>query len=173
MTGLTGSRLALAVALIATALAVELAVLARLPLPGATPDLVLLVVVGMGLAWGPAPGAVLGFSAGLALDLVPPADHPVGVWAMVLCLIGYGAGLAQDEAERSAFVPLLVVAVASLVSTLLFAGIGALTGNPRVSWPLVTEIVPTAVLYDVALTPFVVSVVMALARRVDSAPTHR
>lgn len=173
MSGLTGTRLALAVALLGTALAIELAVLAPLPLPGATPDLVLLVVVALALAWGPQPGAILGFAAGLALDLVPPADHPVGIWAFVLCLAGYAAGLATDEAERSALVPLLVVAVTSAGTTLLFAGISSLTGDPRVTWALVAQVVPTAVLYDVALAPFVVPAVMALARRVDPEPVHR
>ena len=40
-------------------------------------------------------------AAGLVLDLVPPADHEVGRWALVLTLVGYLAGLARDETRRS------------------------------------------------------------------------
>ena len=69
----------LAVVLVVTALALELTVLARLPLPGGTPDLLLLVVVTFGLVHGPVTGMFVGFGAGLALDLVPPSDGPVGL----------------------------------------------------------------------------------------------
>ena len=58
-------------------------------------------------------GLVCGFAAGLAADLVPPADHEVGRWALVLTLVGYLAGLGRDSSRRSAFVPLVVVAVAA------------------------------------------------------------
>jgi hypothetical protein len=32
--------------------------------------------------------AVLGFVAGLLLDLVPPADHEAGRWALALVVVG-------------------------------------------------------------------------------------
>jgi rod shape-determining protein MreD len=166
------SRVVLAVALVATALVLQVSVLPRLPLPGATPDLVLLCVVGLALAGGPLTGAVVGFGSGLALDLAPPADHAIGRWALVLCLVGYAAGLAEDESDRSAFAPLLVVAAAAAGAAVLFAGLGALLGDPRVGWGPLLEVLPTAVLYDVALAPFVVSGVIALSRRVAPEPTY-
>lgn len=161
------SRVVVAAALVTVALALQVTFLARLPLPGATPDLVLLVVVGLALSFGPAFGLGVGFGAGLATDLVPPADHEVGRWAFVLTIIGYLAGLAQAETRRSAFVPLAVVAAAGAGSVLLYAGLGALMDDPNVTWPAVTRLLPTAVLYDVVLSAFAVPAVLALTRRAE------
>jgi rod shape-determining protein MreD len=166
-------RVFFAALLLVVSLAVQLAVLARLPLPGATPDLVLLAVVSLALAPGPGFGLVAGFAAGLSNDLVPPADHAVGRWALVLTVVGYFAGLAQGEARRSAFVPLFVVAVSGAASVLLYAGLGALIDDPHITWQAVTEILPTAVLYDVVLSAFVVPAVLRLSDRFEPDPLVR
>jgi rod shape-determining protein MreD len=166
-------RVVFAVLLLVVALALQLAVLARLPLPGATPDLLLLAVVSLALAHGPGFGLVAGFAAGLASDLVPPADHAVGRWALVLTLVGYFAGLAQGETRRSAFVPLFVVAISAAASVLLYAGLGALINDPHITWRAVSEILPTAVLYGVVLSAFVVPAVLRLADRFEPDPMVR
>ena len=163
-------RAAVAVLLVVVALALQVTLLSRLPLPGATPDLVLLVVVGLALAEGPAVGLATGFGAGLAVDLVPPADHEVGRWALVLTLLGYLAGLAQAETRRSAFVPIAVVAATALGSVLLYAGLGALMDDPNVTWPAVNRLLPTAVVYDVVLAAFALPAILAIARRVHGEP---
>ena len=161
------SRAALAVALVIVAVALQVTLLSRLPLPGATPDLVLVLVVALALTHGPGFGLTTGFGAGLVVDLVPPADHEIGRWALVLALLGYAAGMAREETRRSAFVPVLVVAIAAGASVLIFAGLGVLISDPQVTWAAVSELVPTAVLYAVVLSPFVVSAVLALVRRVE------
>jgi rod shape-determining protein MreD len=166
-------RVFLGGALLVVALALQVTVLSRLPLPGATPDLLLLVVIGLALSHGPGFGVVAGFAAGLASDLVPPADHAVGRWAFVLTVLGYLAGLAKGETRRSAFVPLIVVAVAAGAGVLMYAGLGALAGDRHVTWLAVSEILPTAVLYDVVLSAFVVPGVLALADRVEPDPLAR
>lgn len=160
------ARVGLAAVLVLGALAVQLSLLARLRLPGATPDLLLLVVVSLALAYGPGFGMVTGFGAGLAADLVPPAAHEVGRWALVLTLVGYLAGAARDEARRSAFVPLAVAAAAGAASVLGYAALGALLADPAVTWPAVGALLPTAVLYDVLLGAFVLPGVLGLAHRV-------
>lgn len=162
------ARVAVAALLIAAALVAQVTLLSRLPLPGATPDLLLLVVVGLALSHGPAFGLTAGFGAGLAADLVPPADHEVGRWALVLTLVGYLAGLAHTEARRSALVPLVVVAVAAAASVLLYAGLGALMDDAHVTWPAVSRLLPTAVIYDVVLSAFAVPVILAVVRRVET-----
>ena len=161
------SRVAVAVALVVVALALQVTLLSRLPLPGATPDLVLLVVVGLALSHGPRFGLVLGFCAGLASDLVPPADHEIGRWAFVLTLVGYLAGATRDETRRSAFAPLAVVAAAGAGSVLLYAGMGALMDDTNVTWAAVTRLLPTAVLYDVVLSAFAIPAVFAVVRRTE------
>ncbi|MGH8937892.1 MAG: rod shape-determining protein MreD [Actinomycetes bacterium] len=173
MAELPSSRVALAAGVLLVALAVQVTFLSRLPLPGATPDLVLVAVVAFGLAHGPGFGLVSGFGVGLATDLVPPADHAIGRWALVLCVIGYLAGLLRAESRSSALVPLVVVGVAAAASVLMYAGLGLLIEDANVSWPAATRLVPTAVLYDVVLSPFVVSAVLGLVRRVEADPTFR
>jgi rod shape-determining protein MreD len=160
-------RVALTAVLVVVAIALQVTFLSRLPLPGATPDLVLLVVVATALSGGPTVGLLTGFAAGLAVDLVPPADHEVGRWAFVLTLVGYLAGLAQAETRRSAFVPLAVVATAAAGSVLLYAGLGALLDDPNVTWSAVTRLLPTAVVYDVVLSAFAVPAVLALSGRLE------
>jgi rod shape-determining protein MreD len=163
-------RIVVAVGLLVVALAGQVTMLTRLPLPGATPDLVLVTVVALALAYGPAFGLVAGFGAGLATDLVPPADGAIGRWAFVLTLVGYLAGLARVEIRRSAFVPLIVAAAAGALSVVGYALLAALSGDPHVTRAALVAVLPTAVLYDVVLSPFVVPAVLLLAERVEPDP---
>ena len=127
--------------------------LSRLPLPGATPDLLLLVVVGAGARLRARRRPGRGFGAGLAADLVPPADHAVGRWALVLSR----HRLPRRAGARRA--PALGVRAAGgrrgrrrAASVLLYAGLGALMDDPNVTWAAVRALLPTAVLYDVVLS---------------------
>ena len=171
------SRLALSGMLLVAALLVELSLLTRLPLPGATPDLVLLVVIALALAHGETAGMLLGFAAGLALDLVPPADGPAGRWALVLCLVGYLAGLARGAADRSPVLPWLLVALLAAASVGLYAGLGALFDDVRVAragfMSSLAQMLPTAVLYDLLLFPLVGYPVLVLSRRARRQMTPR
>src|SRR3954469_18972209 len=126
------NRIAFAGLLVVVALVFQVSVLARLHLPGAVPDLMLLVVVSLAPPSGPMGGSVVGFGPGLLSDLAPPADHAAGRYALVLCVIGYLAGLAKPENGRlrSATGPLGVVVAAAIGTTLLCAGVGALVGDP-------------------------------------------
>ena len=162
----------LAAALLLVALVVQISVLARLQLPGAVPDLLLLVVIGLSLVYGPRGGSLVGFSAGLLADLAPPSDHAIGRYAMVLCLIGYAAGLAKPDSRqlRSAVTPMAVVGTAAVMSTVLYAGVGSLVGDTAARHVGLIGLLVSAFVYDVLLAPFVVPAVMALARRFDGAP---
>jgi rod shape-determining protein MreD len=166
------NRILLSVVLLVIALAVQVTVLARLHLPGAVPDLVLLTVLGLALVFGHTGGALVGFGAGLLADLAPPADHAVGSYALVLCVIGYLAGLTKPETgqHRSATVPMIAVAVAAVSSTLLYVAVGALTGDTAVGVGGLSGLVVTAAVYDLLLAPFTVPLVMAAARRTERAP---
>lgn len=161
------NRMLLSAALVVVALVVQVTVLARLQLPGAVPDLLLLIVLALALVYGHTAGAVVGFVAGLLADIAPPSDHAVGRYALVLCLIGYAAGLTKPEGgqHRSATVPMLVVASAAIGSTLLYAGVGELVGDTAAREAGLSRLLVTATLYDLLLAPFVVPLVMSLARR--------
>lgn len=162
---MTFSRLILSSLLLLTAAVVQMTLVNRLPLPGAGPDLVLLVLIGLAVVVGPTAGASLGFAAGLVVDLMPPTATEVGRWALVLCLVGYLAGQVQVDARRSAVRVLGTVAALSAVSVVLYAGVGLLFDDPRITADVFVSTLVSAVLYDLLLAPFVIPGVMALARR--------
>ncbi|GGX50959.1 rod shape-determining protein MreD [Streptomyces minutiscleroticus] len=166
------NRMLLSATLVVVALVIQVSVLARLHLPGAVPDLVLLTVLGLALVYGHVGGALVGFAAGLLADLAPPADHAAGRYALVLCVIGYLAGLFKPDNGRlrSATGPMAVVAVAAIGSTLLYAGVGALVGDTAARHVGLGGLLLTATVYDLLLAPFVVPGIMALARRADNDP---
>lgn len=164
------NRMLLSTSLVIVALIVQVSVLSRLHLPGAVPDLLLLVVLGLAMVYGHTAGALIGFGTGLLADIAPPADHAVGRYALVLCLVGYAAGLTKPESgrHRSATLPMLVVATGAVASTLLYAGVGALVGDAAVGGLL--TLLATAVLYDLLLAPFTVPLIMTMARRSEPDP---
>jgi rod shape-determining protein MreD len=155
-----------------TALLVQTGIVNPLNLPIGHPDLVVLCVVALALVAGPTWGAVLGFAVGLAADVVPPADHAVGRLAMAYALVGYAAGLLEDVEERSAVTTVAVVAVASAAVVLVFAGVGAILGDPRIDAGSVANSLVATILYDVILAPFVVPLVSGAARRAEPVTTY-
>ncbi|MEU3557591.1 rod shape-determining protein MreD [Streptomyces fragilis] len=166
------NRILLSGTLVVVALVIQISVLARLQLPGAVPDLLLLTVLGLALVYGHTGGALIGFTAGLLADLAPPADHAAGRYALVLCVVGYLVGLARPDNGRlrTAVGPMAVVVAAAVGSTLLYAGVGALVGDTAARDVGLGSLAFTAALYDLLLTPFVVPGVMALARRAENDP---
>lgn len=166
------NRILLSTLLVVVALITQVSVLARLNLPGAVPDLLLLVVLGLALVYGHTSGALIGFGAGLLADFAPPADHAAGRYALVLCVIGYLAGLAKPETGqlRSATGPMLVVVAGAIGSTLLYAGVGSLVGDDAGGHAGLAKLLFTAALYDLLLAPFTVPLIMAIARRTDHDP---
>lgn len=166
------NRILLSATLVVVALVVQVTVLGRLQLPGAVPDLLLLTVVALALVYGHVSGALIGFGAGLVADLAPPADHAAGRYALVLCVIGYVAGLVRPDNGRfrSAWGPMLTVVAAAIGSTLLYAGVGALVGDTAARHVGLTGLLFTATLYDLLLAPFTVPFIMALARRAENDP---
>lgn len=168
---MTGRRLALGTGLVLAALVLQSTVLSRLPLPGAAPDLVLVVVVGFALAEGSLPGTVTGFAAGLLADL--GADHELGRTALVLTLVGYLAGLFADDGPGSRLVAPLVVGVAAAGAVTLYAAEGILLGDPRITGDAYAAAMSGTVPYSVLLTPLVVPLVGSLVRRLDLDPLRR
>jgi|SRR5690606_3714539 rod shape-determining protein MreD len=140
----------IAVLAVVAALLVQFVLVNRLPLPaGATPDLVLLAVVGAALARGPAVGAALGFGAGLLVDLAPPTAHVAGLYAFVLAVVGYLAG--RGVGNR-----VVTVVVCVLIAPLLAMAMSALLSDPRVTAATLTQQVPVTVACTLLVAPLVV-----------------
>jgi rod shape-determining protein MreD len=162
-------RSLLATAVVLTALLLQAVVVNRLPLPGSGPDLAVLVVLAFALGAGPTYGVVLGFCTGLAADVLPPADHTLGRLALAYAVVGYLAGLVEDVEERSVLSTVALVAVASGVAVVLYAGVGGLVGDHRITASAVAHSLASTVIYDVVLAPFVVPPIAIAVRRAEPA----
>ncbi|MCW2725357.1 MAG: rod shape-determining protein MreD [Frankiales bacterium] len=162
---MTGRRFLLGAATVLTALLLQTTVLSRLPLPGAAPDLLLVLVVAYALAEGPLSGMTTGFIAGVLADSL--ADHALGRLALVYAVVGYLTGMIEDDSDRSTFLPFLAVGLGALGGVLVFAAEGVLLGDPRITLSALGRSLISSVPYAVVLTPFVVPAVGALVRRVD------
>ena len=160
-------RAALVLVLLLTALLLQLTVLPLLGLPGATPDLLLVVVAALGLSAGEVRGAVAGCAAGLALDLVPPADGVLGLSAVVLTVVGYAAGLLGARKDRAAVLTIGAVGLLAGGSVLAYAMLGGIVSDPRIVWERVPLLVGTEALYAAVLAAFVVPAVGALVGRLE------
>lgn len=164
-------RFLLGVATVLTALLVQSTVLARLPLPGGAPDLLLVLVVGFALVEGALSGTVTGFVAGLLADL--GSDHELGRSALAYALVGYLVGLLQDDRPRSPLLPLVAVAAAAVAAVTTYALEGLLLGDPRITAAAFWRSLGGTVAYSVLLTPLVVPVVGALLLRLHPDPFRR
>ncbi|HUL26441.1 MAG TPA: rod shape-determining protein MreD, partial [Streptosporangiaceae bacterium] len=154
-------RLTFALVAILAAAVLQTAVLDRLPLPGGSaPNLVLVLVVTLALASGPTEGMLIGFGAGLALDIAPPASNLLGLSALVFCVIGYGCGRLRGPLERSAWLPLAVVVLGVAAGEALYALAGMTFGDPDITWQSVRLVLPVTVAYDILLCPFVLYAVV-------------
>jgi rod shape-determining protein MreD len=144
---------------------IQVTVLARLPIPGATPDLVIVTVVALALAYGPVTGAVCGFAAGVVLETAPPADGPIGVAALLYLIAGALTGAVIDPRDRT--VPILtgIVGLTAGAVVLASAAFGTVLGSDRVVWATVPGLALTSTLYAVILAPFVLPGVDLLVRR--------
>lgn len=159
--------------LLVVAVTLQLSVLPQLAIVGVVVDLVLLVVVGLGLSRGSEFGAVVGFCGGLLLDVVPPADHTAGRWALALALSGYLAGLIRrDEPVGPSRVGASVLACA-LQAHLVFVATGALLRDPDVRRADVGTRLGVALGYDVLAALIVVPLVIWGVGRLDDAGDER
>ncbi|MCM0619781.1 rod shape-determining protein MreD [Nocardioides bruguierae] len=160
---------------VATGLAVLVALLLQVTVAphvawhGVVPDLVLLVVVAVALARGPNPAMVVGFAAGLLVDLAPPADHVAGRWALALVLVGYLAGRLRPDVRPTALSSLATVAGCAFVGASVVALTGLVLSDPAgvATGDLMLGVL-VSVAWDVALTPLVLPPLLALLRRLET-----
>jgi rod shape-determining protein MreD len=161
-------RAVLSVIVLAVALLLQLTFVNQLQLPaGGAPDLVLLTVVALALFTSPATGAVTGFCAGLALDLAPPGSYLIGEYALVFCLIGYLCGRIRPLLGESAVLTIAAAMAAAAVGDALSALIGRVISDPDVTWAAVRYVLPSSIVEDVILAPFLLYAIMRAVRLAD------
>ena len=169
-------RIGLAALFLMLAVTVQTSVLPNLAVGGVTCDLVLIVVVALALSRGPEWGAITGFAGGLLLDVVPPADHTAGRWALALALSGYVAGLIRRETSAGPVGPLgvaLTVVLGTVLSFGVYSATGSLLHDPAVDWGQFGVRVGIAAGYDVVGAIVVIPLVMWVMGRVVAARERR
>lgn len=148
---MTLRRTLIAGALLLLAVLIEVTVLGPLPFPGATPALVLVVVVLLGGQFGAATGAASGFAGGLLLDIAPPAAGTIGITALLLTVVGYAVGRFGEADDRPWWSWALLAAVAAPLVVLAGAVLGGLLGDPRVRWDDVVSLMASSSVYALLL----------------------
>jgi rod shape-determining protein MreD len=111
-------------------LMVQQTVMVSLRIGGAHPDLLWLLPITAALLDGPETGAIIGFWAGLAFDLVLPT--PFGLSALVGCLLGFVTGsLTAAVDPRAAWLKPVAALAGSVAADMLFAVLGAILGQQQ------------------------------------------
>jgi rod shape-determining protein MreD len=148
-----------------TAVVLQAAVVSRLDVFGAHADLLVLVPIAVALVDGPERGAMAGFVAGLAVDLL--STTPFGLTALAYSVVGFVVGAFQHGVLRNSV-------VLPVASAMLGAAFGVLV------WALTATVIGQEGLLDgeLLVVTAVVSVTagilvmpaVRIARWVDGAP---
>ncbi|MET0727640.1 MAG: rod shape-determining protein MreD [Acidimicrobiales bacterium] len=151
---LVATRMSLVLVL---ALTLQFALASRIEVFGVQGDLLLLVAVTAGLAAGPDRGAIIGFAAGLAFDLL--LQSPFGLSALTYALVAYLVGSMQDSFLRAAWwIPVVTATVGSAVGVILYGVFGTVVGEDLLHTSLLKTALIVALLNAVA-APVMVRVV--------------
>ncbi len=161
------ARVLVACTALLVAAVLQTTLFAHLSWHGVVPNLVLLVVVACGLTTSPTQAMVLGFSGGLLLDLVPPADHVAGRWALAMTLVAFVVSSVRPDVRPTALGVVGTVAASSFVGCSVFALSGLLLGDVSVSVGEVLSVILIGVVWDVVATPLVLPGLMKLLNRLD------
>ena len=121
---------------------------------GVPGDLLLLLAIAAGMVGGPMRGAMVGFIAGLAMDLV--LLTPFGLSSLTYLAVGYAVGTIHDGVLRSApWIPVVAAFVASAVGVVFFVVLGQLVGQQFRLPELPQIVVVTAVINALLVFPAV------------------
>ena len=144
-------------AVIFGALILQVCLFSRFSYEGARPDVMLLIAIVGGFVAGSERGAVVGFAAGLAFDVV--LTTPLGLSALVYTVVAFVVGAVAGTVLRSSMwiVPLVALS-ASAAGMLLYAVVAELLGQPAFSGPPLTAIVVVVSTVNAALAPLALRV---------------
>jgi rod shape-determining protein MreD len=139
-------------------LVLHLTILDKIRVFGASPDAMLLLAVVAGIVGGPKLGVVIGFAAGFTLDLF--LETPMGLSALVFCLVGYGVGNIQGGVLRASWwIPLLTTLVAAAAGELLYALVATVVGQPHLMTPHLLVVVGVVAAFNAVAAPFALRMV--------------
>jgi rod shape-determining protein MreD len=140
------------IAVIITAILLQSTVFSQLRLLGVRPELLYLVTIVIALQEGPNEGAIVGFTCGLAQDML--LDQPMGITALTLTLLGYAVGMARQYiVSPSPLVPTIVVAIATALGVAFYEIVTFLLGQFEAGFTYAVKVALLTALYNAVLTP--------------------
>lgn len=149
-----------------TALLLQAVVAPAFGVGGWKPDLVLVTVVALAMADGPATGARYGFVAGLSADLLSGGTALVGINALVFLLVGDGIGRMRQYMVGTGKVGELAMGAVGGAAGFGLAGALSLLLDMQQFTPLLLlqGLISTA-LWTALITPLVSRPLRAVSRR--------
>jgi rod shape-determining protein MreD len=147
-------------ALLFVAALLQVTLVAAMDPLGGTPDLLLVVLVGLALLRGPIVGAIGGFFAGLIVDTATLAT--LGLTSLLLSLAGYWIGRYGETTGRDrVHAPLLSVFVATILYSIGAYLLHFVLGDAVSARMVLVDSMPPIVLWNLLLA----LPVLALCRR--------
>jgi rod shape-determining protein MreD len=162
---------AIGLSLLAAAFAVLLqtTLFAQVRIFEVAPDLVMLTVIAVARRLDAEPAVLLGFTSGLAMDLL--GSSPLGLRALVLTLIAYTTVRMRDRFDINVVATGVAVVLLSLLGVVLVVVIGTLFGEAMFRDPNVFRKILLVPVYNLVLAVVLfplVTLVVAGRRRRDS-----
>lgn len=101
----------------------------HLALRGVSPDLILIAVSLAAFLLGPLPGQIIGFSAGLIVDII--SGGLLGISAFTFTIIGYGVGIVgQKVYGNRILITITLLFIATLIKAAVLSMLAALFLKP-------------------------------------------
>lgn len=150
-----GSRIAV---LVTVALVLQLELFSWFTFDGSRPEVMILLVLAVGYLIGPEQGAVIGYAAGLALDVF--LATPLGLTAFIYTIAGYVVGQLSPALLRSSWwFTSLVLAAGSGITMVVYGVVGEVLGLDTFDGPPLGTIVTVVALVNLALAPLAIKAV--------------
>lgn len=141
---------------------IQSSVITRISWPLNGPNLILLLFIPWVLSETPFRGALIGFFMGVVIDLAPPGNGPAGQWALVMTVVGFAlASYAERSRDlvRSPLIEVGIFAIGAFALLLAWGVLGLMVGDDRSSAKYFFQFIPTSLLWNVVLAPFVLPLV--------------
>lgn len=157
-----GRAVGLSLAMVITAVVIQTAVFGdtRINPFGAAPAFVLLVVIACVRYVDPEPALLMGFTAGLLVDLL--GGSPLGLWAMAYTVVVFVSLRWKQRADDGAVVVGAGVFLLTILSNVLFLMMGTLFGERFLSSGIVIKQTVLPAVYNVGLAAVVFPAVTKL-----------
>jgi len=124
----------------------------------------------------PEVGAMVGFGAGLLMDLSQSASGPMGQWTLIMILAGFAIAYLGfgDNNFRSSPISLIILTVISVfVSRLIYFVVGLMLGNESGSLLHVVSSLFGQSIWAIAVAPLLVPIITRIHGLVYESGTHK